>query len=478
MGSSPFTPQGQPLMLEAGITKVAHLQAALQSQHPQAFTGYLQSILLALPPPWQAIAAAAPAAPAWHQGLSASGAQVIQHLPTRQQHSISPQHQLLPTLAQAVSALGPVHVIPWDPSRPCRGPTQQPAQPTAALYSQGQLWGPGHLSLGVWGWGQQPAHQLVVRQASQRLRLIQARKRGILAPGALTCQPRLLPLPGSGLTPTQLRHARLTASMDGPVKGPSATLVTTAAAATSSTAAATFRAAPAASLKQSYVGDTLDVLAPPEPSLRKLPRSIQFQGHIVSISVSRSLHSKTEQRNSRDSETLLKQQRRRAKQARRKVRRQRRALPPARDAADIDVTVAKGALELVASDVQVGSGEASTSGHEHVCGAGAIPSAGKKMDLESGSDSEPVVAGDTYALAIVPLTPDDDHGGSVRRSSREHKKPKPYFEQASTSLSVPRAKQGLKSGFCFGCERPYLDRPRTIMGKLGPVVIVSSSAFR
>ncbi|KAL3138217.1 hypothetical protein ABBQ32_006037 [Trebouxia sp. C0010 RCD-2024] len=139
------------------------------------------------------------------------------------------------------------------------------------------------------------------------------------------------------------------------------------------------------------------------------------------------------------------EQRRRAKQARRKVRRQRRALPPARDAADIDVTVAKGALELVASDVQVGSGETSTSGHEHVCGAGAIPSAGKKRDLESGSDSELVVAGDTDALAIVPLTPDDDHGGSVRRSPREHKKPKPYFELASTSLSVPKAKQGLKS---------------------------------
>ncbi|KAL3158986.1 hypothetical protein ABBQ32_011317 [Trebouxia sp. C0010 RCD-2024] len=161
-----------------------------------------------------------------------------------------------------------------------------------------------------------------------------------------------------------------------------------------------------------------------DPSLRKLPRSIQFQGHTVSISVLRSLHSKTEQRNSHDSETLLKQQRRRAKQARR-----------------------KGALELVASDVQVGSGETSTFGHEHVCGAGAIPSAGKKRDLESGSDSEPVVAGDTDALAIVPLTPDDDHGGSVRRSPREHKKPKPYFELASTSLSVPKAKQGLKSGF-------------------------------
>lgn len=78
------------------------------------------------------------------------------------------------------------------------------------------------------------------------------------------------------------------------------------------------------------------------PSLRKLPRSIQFQGHAVSISVSRSLHSKTEQRNSRDPDALLKQQRRRAKQARRKLRLQRRDLPAARDARDIDVACCRG----------------------------------------------------------------------------------------------------------------------------------------
>ncbi|KAL3158609.1 hypothetical protein ABBQ38_010419 [Trebouxia sp. C0009 RCD-2024] len=109
-----------------------------------------------------------------------------------------------------------MHVIPWDPSRPWRGPTQQPAQSTVALYSQGPLYGPDHLSLGVWGWGQQPGHQLVVRQASQRLRLIQARKHGILAPGTLTCQPRLLPSLGSDLTPTEVLQAlksRWTASM-------------------------------------------------------------------------------------------------------------------------------------------------------------------------------------------------------------------------------------------------------------------------
>lgn len=183
-----------------------------------------------------------------------------------------------------------------------------------------------------------------------------------------------------------------------------------------------------------------------DPSLRKLPRSIQFQGHTVSISVSRSLHSKTEQRNSLGPDALLKQQRRRAKQARRKLRRQRQALPPARDARDIDVTVAKGALELVASDVRVDVEEPSTSGRGPVHEAVVVPLAGKKRDLESSSDSEAAVASDSV-LAIVPLTPDDDHGGGVRRSSREHKKPKPYFELASTSLPVPKAKQGLKSGF-------------------------------
>lgn len=183
-----------------------------------------------------------------------------------------------------------------------------------------------------------------------------------------------------------------------------------------------------------------------DPSLRKLPRSIQFQGHTVSISVSRSLHSKTEQRTSRSPDALLKQQRRRAKQARRKLRQRRRGLPAARDARDIDVAVAEGALELVASDMHVGVEGASTSGHGHVYEADVVPLTGRKRDLESGSDSEPALAGDS-TLAIVPLTPDDDHGGGIRRSSREHKKPKPYFELAPASLSVPKAKQGLKSGF-------------------------------
>ena len=66
------------------------------------------------------------------------------------------------------------------------------------LYLQGQLWGPHHLSLGVWGWGTQPAHQLVVKQAGQRLRLIRAfANKHPQTPRGLTCRPRLLPLPDS-----------------------------------------------------------------------------------------------------------------------------------------------------------------------------------------------------------------------------------------------------------------------------------------
>ncbi|KAL3134186.1 hypothetical protein ABBQ32_008101 [Trebouxia sp. C0010 RCD-2024] len=145
----PFTPQDQPLLLAAGITKVAHLQAALQVQHPQALTACLQSLLLALPLPWQAAATAAPTAPPWRQGHSASGTQLIQNTQTGQQHSVSPHCQLLQAPTQAISISGPMHVTPWDPSRPWRGPAQQPAQSTVALYSQGRLWGPEHFSLHI-----------------------------------------------------------------------------------------------------------------------------------------------------------------------------------------------------------------------------------------------------------------------------------------------------------------------------------------
>ncbi|DBB01263.1 TPA: hypothetical protein ACH3X1_001129 [Trebouxia sp. C0004] len=92
--SRPLTPHDQPLLLATGITKVAHLQAALQQQQPAAFTACLQSVLMTMPPPWRAIATAAPTAPAWRQGLSASGSQLIQNTQTGQHHLLKSHDQL------------------------------------------------------------------------------------------------------------------------------------------------------------------------------------------------------------------------------------------------------------------------------------------------------------------------------------------------------------------------------------------------
>ena len=182
-----------------------------------------------------------------------------------------------------------------------------------------------------------------------------------------------------------------------------------------------------------------------DPSLRRLPRSITFQGHTLSISVSRSLHDKTEQRKTSQQDALLKQQRRRAKQQRRKDRKHNQALPER--AKDVDVTLAADARELVAADVLPAANEVSTSGRADADPADVVASASKKRMLESGSDSEPPTTIDADALALVPLTPDDDHGVGVRRSSREHKKVKPYYERTSEAQPAPKAMKGLKAGF-------------------------------
>ena len=101
-----------------------------------------------------------------------------------------------------------------------------------------------------------------------------------------------------------------------------------------------------------------------------------------------------------------------------------------------------------ADNVDVNTNEASTSGLEHASHAAATPSAGKKRDLDSGSDSDVVGTVDSEALAIVPVTPNDDHGGDgVRRSAKEHKKAKPYYETPSASLPAPKAKRASRLAF-------------------------------
>ena len=222
----PLMPQEHTILLTAGITKVAHVQAALQLHQPQALLTCLQTVLLAMPAAWQTVASSAPAPATWQQGLSASGNQLIQNAQTGQLHAISPSQLLLPAQLQHISALCPVQVTPWDPSRPWRGPTAQlgsSAQSSNPLFTQGPLWGPHHLSLGVWGWGQQPAHQLVVRQVSQRLRLITTfGGKHPLATSGLTCPPRVLPRLGSVHTPTQAlqeMESRWTASIQADPTG-------------------------------------------------------------------------------------------------------------------------------------------------------------------------------------------------------------------------------------------------------------------
>ena len=103
----------------------------------------------------------------WCQVRLASGRQLIQDAQTGQFHSVSPHLRLLQNPSEPVSQPGPVQVICSHSSRPRMGPGHQSAQLDSPLYLQGKLWSPHHLpaSLGVWGWGSQPAY-------GQRLRLI------------------------------------------------------------------------------------------------------------------------------------------------------------------------------------------------------------------------------------------------------------------------------------------------------------------
>ena len=95
-----LTPSDCLLLISAGIAKVAHLQAALQRQHPPPLAQQLQAMLQALPSEWQSVASSAPTPPAWVQTQSSSSQQLlVQQATTGQLHTISPHHQLLPALA-------------------------------------------------------------------------------------------------------------------------------------------------------------------------------------------------------------------------------------------------------------------------------------------------------------------------------------------------------------------------------------------
>ena len=70
----------------------------------------------------------------------------------------------------------------------------------------------------------------------------------------------------------------------------------------------------------------------------------------------------------------------------------------------------------------------------------ASPLAGKRRGPESMSDAESSGTAEAPAvdsLALVPLTPDDSHALSLRRSSREHKKPRPYYAPSQSLQTSP-----------------------------------------
>ena len=205
-----------------------------------------------------------------------------------------------------------------------------------------------------------------------------------------------------------------------------------------------------------------------DPSLRRLPRTIQFQGLSISISVSRSLQNKHEQRKAREADTSSRQARRKAKKVKRQTNKQQsgqqRAAPPqSAKLAGSEPTVEQqgvvpdeeplleadfplpGSLKLPTlmgspaalarlqpaprSDAG-GLGDATplaSSSHAGVPEA-ASPLAGKRRGPESvsGSESSEIAeAPSVDSLAMVPMTPGEPHAFSLRRSSREHKKPKP-----------------------------------------------------
>jgi len=177
-----------------------------------------------------------------------------------------------------------------------------------------------------------------------------------------------------------------------------------------------------------------------DPSLRKLPRSIQFQGLKISISVSRSLQNKHEQRHARAVDTSGKQKAKKQKrqanrqQAKQKQRHTPAQVPfsgPAASEADVGLPRAmpdeeplleaffdgRGGLPVLsgppaalarlrpdaalASDAE-NSGvtlAVASSSHVDVLDA-AAPLTGKRRDPESGSESSSLVEAPSFSFFL------------------------------------------------------------------------------
>ena len=80
-------------------------------------------------------------------------------------------------------------------------------------------------------------------------------------------------------------------------------------------------------------------------------------------------------------------------------------------------------------------------------GTGNYPVTQKK-EKKNGESSEIAEAPSVDSLAMVPVTPGETHAFSMRRSSREHKKPQPYCARAlAEPPDKPSSGKGLQRGF-------------------------------
>ena len=228
-----------------------------------------------------------------------------------------------------------------------------------------------------------------------------------------------------------------------------------------------------------------------DPSLRKLPRSIQFQGTSVSISISRSLQYKHEQRKAKEADTSGKQARRKAKKVKRQTGKHQSGQQhqaAASQAVQPELAVSQHAVEqqgvvlddepLLEADFplpgsfkmptiigtpaalarlnpapssvaeNLGTLPVASSSHAEVP---ASPLAGKRRGPESVSDTESsgvAQSPSADSLAMVPFTPDDSCAPTLRRSSREHKKPRPYYAGSQAEPpDKPCIIKGLQRGF-------------------------------
>lgn len=177
----PETPIWQQ-WLQQSCTKLIHLQQRLQQQQPELPGTEL--VLTSMPQHWSDIVTQQHAQPpledTWHVSATDSGAVYWQ--PAGGGPSI--RHALLPSARlrpigpcdlPPADQLRPAFVMHWDSTRPWRQRAPQPGS-AACPYYRGILYSSAHVDPTLWGWGQQPAHQWVVRDMAARIRILNFRQ--------------------------------------------------------------------------------------------------------------------------------------------------------------------------------------------------------------------------------------------------------------------------------------------------------------